>query len=532
MQYTPGFVAQEVAQVAIRPRRLAYLIEAGNEQQMRRAVSYATTEWGGISHPIVPVRRSGAIDGLSRQVCSVLDVESFVDYLALTQEVRYGIGKELSGTVVDSSQLRSGQEPGIHSMVAVAPGSLEEQGVLTSPEDGSLLAAVALGSIPEDQKEMWTQSGAVFQPQHSHAGLLAAQLYDLGSSIGLTAEQLPTFQAEGIFGGTFFVFAFRRLSVTRAVFFWNMRALCNRFGWQPDRFIILPPQAFQGEVIEQLKAFLERKQQTSPNFVLFAEDSETARTLGRSAGFSEPADKRFKWHFAGQEGGTFDPMTFLPNLHPADFVMGRRREGKTRDVPISVTRPRSTLYAHSPTEVNSSINGYLRLDVRGVSVWTWPRSDAVAKLIHRDAVAVDEGFSLLTSPNVAYRFEFEVPEPQEVCSAFLKERAWTWAYSDKGKYADALIDAHGLSTLSVLSKRHTLDVVGALASTSRVKAEQLLERTVGTSATPEELARVVSQIMPLGERRWLTLTGLCSELQAKKPRVLTTLADLLQLSLV
>lgn len=526
--------AQEVAQVAIRPRRLGYLIQAGNESHMRRAVSYATTEWGGISHPILPVRKGGVIDGLWQQVSSILEVEIVIDYGNLTPEVRDKIAQDLSVTVLDPKHFGRGIEPGIHTMVAIAPNSLDRMGLLTaSPTDG-LLATVALGTIPDDQQEIWAQSGGIFQPGHSMGGLLAAQLAERGSSLGLTVEQVPTFQAEGIFSGVFAIFAYRRVSVSKGVFFWNMRALGNRFGWEPDRLVIVPPQALQDkEVIERLKIFLERKQRTSPNFILLGDTPEDARALGIAAGFVEAKDRKLTWHFAGQKGAeSLDPMSFLPNAHPAQFVMGKRREGRTRDVPLGVSRPKSPLYVRSPVKFNTSINGYLRMDVRGVKAWSWPRSDEVAKLIHRDATAVDEGFSLVTSPNSVYRFEFDVPDPHDVCSAFLRERSWDWTYSDKGKYAAALIEAHGLPRLEVLAQQKTLDVVGALASTSRLKAEQLLERAVRKSVTSEDLEQVVSQILPYGVRRWLTAGDLAGELKRKKVDVLQTLSQLLDLGLV
>lgn len=529
-----GVITQEAAQVSLRPRRMAYLIEIGNDQHFRRAVSYATTEWGGVSHPIVPVRKGGRIDGLWSQVCEVLDVEVLIDFAGLATDIREKVSATLGLQVTDPSLFDRGMEPGIHTMVATPPGSLDRRGVLTASPDAGLLTAVALGIIPEDQDEIWAQSGAVYQRQHSLVGLLSAQLYDQASSIGLTAEQLPTFHAEGVFSGAFFIFSARRTSVSRALYFWNMRTLCNRFGREHDRFIILPPEAFQdAEVIDRLKVFLGRKRQTSPNFVILSEDRETALTLGVSAGFVESKDTKLRWHFAGKQGSSsFDPMSFLPNLHPAAFVMGKRREGRTRTVVLPVTRPKTTLHVESPAELNMSIHGYLRLDVRGVSAWSWPRSDEVAKLIHRNAVAVDEGFSLLTSPNSVYQFDLSVPEPQEVCSAFLRDRGWSWTLSDKGKYAASLVEAHGLGSLSIVSSSQTLDVVAALASTSRIKAEQLLERTVASKASAGELGEIVSQILPYGVRRWLTVSELSGELQRKKSQVLPTLTELLELGLV
>lgn len=534
MNFDAGIITQEIAQVSLRPRRIAYLIEVGNDQQLRRSISYATTEWGGIAHPIVPVRKGGRIDGLWIQVCEVLDVEVLIDFAGLAADTRDKVSGSLRLPITDATHFGSGMEPGIHTMVAVAPGSLDRRGILTASPDADLLAAVALGIIPDDQAEIWAQSSAVYQRQHSFVGLLSAQLYDQGSSIGLTTEQLPTFQAEGVFSGAFFIFSWRRTTVSRALYFWNMRTLCNRLGREPDRFVILPPGAFEDvEVIDRLKVYLGRKQQTSPTFVILSEDKETARALGLSARFVESKDKKLRWHFAGKKRSSgFDPMSFLPNLHPAAFVMGRRRDGRTRTVVLPVTRPITTLHVESPTDLNLSIHGYLRLDVRGVAAWSWPRSDEVAKLIHSNAIAVDEGISLLTSPNSVYQFNFNSLEPQDVCTAFLRERGWSWTLSDKGKYAAALVDAHDLSALSILSGSETLEVIAALSSTSRVKAEQLLERTVARKASAAELAEVVSQILPYGIRRWLTANELGGELQRKKGQVLPTLTNLLELGLV
>jgi ribosomal protein S27AE len=501
---------------------------------MRAAISYATTEWGGISQPIVPVRKGGAIDGLWRQVCSTLEVEVLIDYGGLARDLKSRIEDTLSATIIDPTHFDPGPEPGIHTMVAIDPGSLDRFGLLTAGADASLLEAAAIGTIPPSQEDIWAQSGSVLVRDFSENALLGAQLSNQGCSIGLTWEQLPTFQAEGWFQGAFIIFSYNRFSVRRALFFWNMRALCNRFGSDPDRVVLLPSRAFRdAETMERLKYFLMHKKRTTPNFILVSENAKAARAIGISGGFKEAPDKKLNWPLFGEvEQDSFDPLTFLPNIHPAEFLLGRRRQGKTRDVALSVARPKSTLYVESPTTFNTSIGGNIRVDVRGVSAWAWPRSNQVAKLISPNAIAVDEGISLLASPSSTYRFDLAVPDPADVCTAFLEGRGWSWSYSDKGKYASALIATHGLERLMPLSRKSSLDVVAALASTSRPKAEQLLERAVGDAVDPKELDRIVSRILPYGVRRWLTANELAGDLQIRKHSLLPVLSDLLELGLV
>jgi hypothetical protein len=107
---------------------------------MPRAISYATTEWGGISQPIVPVRKDGSVVGLWPQVCSILEVELLIDYAGLPSDTRDKVAGDLSAPVTDPKHFHQRMEPGIQSIVAVAPSSLDRRGILTaSPEDGLLL---------------------------------------------------------------------------------------------------------------------------------------------------------------------------------------------------------------------------------------------------------------------------------------------------------------------------------------------------------------------------------------------------------
>jgi hypothetical protein len=46
-------IEQSVASVGARLRRLGYVVRDGNNEQVVRAVTYATTEWRGIGHPIL-----------------------------------------------------------------------------------------------------------------------------------------------------------------------------------------------------------------------------------------------------------------------------------------------------------------------------------------------------------------------------------------------------------------------------------------------------------------------------------------------
>src|SRR5680860_1166939 len=79
MHGEPAYLGQGVIRAAVGPARAASLDRAGSGDGFRRAVQEASTRWGGMTEPIIPVRKGGRVDGLWRQIVELADVDGLVN---------------------------------------------------------------------------------------------------------------------------------------------------------------------------------------------------------------------------------------------------------------------------------------------------------------------------------------------------------------------------------------------------------------------------------------------------------------------
>lgn len=91
----PEFVRSGVVSVAVRPQRIAYAVDAADQGQAREAVTHASTEWGGIYHPIVAINGDSSISEGDRTVCELVRPDVLIDF-GRNQSAAEGLARELS----------------------------------------------------------------------------------------------------------------------------------------------------------------------------------------------------------------------------------------------------------------------------------------------------------------------------------------------------------------------------------------------------------------------------------------------------
>lgn len=526
------FLGQALAKLNVRPRRLAYLVRAGNREDFVKAVRYATTEWGGQGHPIVPVSADGRIAPLWFQVCELLEPEVFIDYAGIGERLRGRLQERLSASTVDESSFHY-QEPGIHCMVSIAPQSLRGLTVRTCLPVPSLLQQVALGVIPDDQIDLWRETGAAYVPAEQAIDLIDAQV-DGASPIGLTVRQFPAYQASNSFGDHVIVFCEERIGLRGATYFWNMRA-CTVPSMGLTAVLFMSPEMLRTpQARARLQELCLRKTMSRPDLFLVGSKPDMLRRLASRAGFVELKSKKISRAIYGPKRRDLaeEPLSYMVNVHPGSLLFGKRLGGRRANVSLAVTQPSMTVQCPSPVQFNHRVSGYLRVDIQEVPQLDWPKRASVARLIHDHAEFTSHGLSLVSSPSGVYRFDLRVPSAPEVCNAALQEKGWAWSLSDKGRYAQALVpEPNGMARVAPLASRFALDVVKTLASLSGRKAQQLLAR-VGKALSAPERELLLSRVAAIAGSRWLTANEIASELSTRKARVLSLLAELTSHELV
>jgi hypothetical protein len=225
------------------------------------------------------------------------------------------------------------------------------------------------------------------------------------------------------------------------------------------------------------------------------------------------------------------PLLFMVNKRPEAWLFGNRLYGVVTRVPVAVTRPTTLLRIESPVSWRTGFGGYSMLAIDGIESIHWPKDPAVASLIHANAEFRPEGLSLRTRISPAYEFKLEVPDAPQVASAILASRGWNWQISDKGKYAQALLEVAG-DLVSVLASQRALMVGAALASLSRPKAEQRLRRLNLANVDAEVVVRAVADTIVANWLRSRPVGEIAGDLGLPKRSVLPILESLVSAGLV
>ncbi len=118
------FVGTDVAQATLRPRKLGYLVRAGNATHVRKAIAYACTEWAGVGQVIIPVDRRDHVGAAWWQILEQLRPEVLIDYAVVGRGLEEQIEHRVGSRLHPHSILAPGNEPGVHATVAVPPGTL------------------------------------------------------------------------------------------------------------------------------------------------------------------------------------------------------------------------------------------------------------------------------------------------------------------------------------------------------------------------------------------------------------------------
>jgi DNA-directed RNA polymerase subunit RPC12/RpoP len=523
----PEFLGTAVAEVNLRPRRIAYLIESGSGEQLGKAIAYASTEWGGVTQLIVPVNKRGTISRYWRDVCDVISPECFIDYAGLPDSLATELRNAYNASIHPESLL-SHSEPGIHALASLPPGSLQLEAFVSREE--SLLVSGILGVVPKEHMSLWEEVGVSFVHAESAMDLLNAQINGL-SPIEVTRRNIEIFEVQSGTPGGIIVLPIGRVTPQQVLHFWNLRALSYpSFG---TYLLCLPRSALQEEeVAERLRDLCVERSRMVPDLVLYGHQPVLLQQLGERMGFQLPLDKKVSWTFAAEEKRDLAkrPLTCRVNIPPEVFLGGVRFFGQRIKVPVSILAGNVTLHAESPVRFHPRIRGFLRWEVRGVPHLRWPPSPSVARLIHQNASFSQFGVGVITGPNTEYGFPLSIPEPESVCSAYLKDHGMTWSPSDKGRYAHALSESIGADVVrELLGNSQRMAVISELVSISRKKAEQLLDRVHIVSGSADEIAGILEST---ASPRWRGLDELAGATNNPKQAVALIAAELVSAGLL
>ena len=186
-------IARTDVRVGLGPARGAYLVRAGDRRGFATAIETASTRWGGVTEPIIPVRASGRIDDLWVRVVESSGVDGLIN-VSVAPSAAATAQRRLDLRLIDMSDLDSDKTLG-RTLYPTALSSNDEEwkrrSVLHADEHAPLWLKVALGTFPPGHQRFRHPSPeAMISTTDSHSDLgraIEAQVdHTLGSTLGRT----------------------------------------------------------------------------------------------------------------------------------------------------------------------------------------------------------------------------------------------------------------------------------------------------------------------------------------------------------
>ena len=526
---TAEYLGPTLVTATVVPARAAYLVGHSSSSGFLRAVQEASTRWGGVTEPILPVDNDGLLAPWWIQAAKLCDVQAVVN-VDVSPESASKIGAKLGLPVVDIAHIDEREPTNMtghptHFASVVHPDSGQ---LFVAPSGEDLLwAAAAAGALTPQHYDALTNSGTSHVIQIPYPDQLARAQLRGHTLISQTASQFAVSQGGSNFIGErpAVIVLTDGKSLTDCIHFWNLRALMP-LGLLEWPMVILPAHDLPNwlNIDQAIQAMLGRSGAFSPDVLLLSSSvdesdmHDTAALLGLNlsqegvkVGLSFPARTRmppYSYRIAGDIRHLFNE---------------ERHYGVGVDADMHLFRGQlSPVTFRNPVSFSSDIaHGLLRLSSGPLS--RLPRRGSTAQLVRDDARWVRDGVEINIYLRKEYRLMFQIPTLEDATYAALGEIVGSHELSDKGKLGQALrrnID------LNILLQAGVYEAMIAL-TTPRSK-ELLRElRKAGGEGVPEgHLIEIAASWGGRSERRYRTAKQVTSDIGIPAQQALESLCSI------
>lgn len=430
------YVGQQAIHLDVRPKRAAFLFRTNSKSQFRDAVERASSRWGGIQEPIVPVSAGGRIQPAWNQIIEALEPDIAFELAALDHNARAAVAKQLQLPVLPV-KMESRPSSGAHPLVI----RHRDRAIYASTSKGP--AAVAgPGLLPTwDSIDLWEQGGIRIRPSDDQIESAANQI--LGSTVieasGARCGELYTANIGGGFG---VLWVAQPSSIKDALWFWNLRALMPR-SFAPARAALITPQAAADPRIrDAVKQFRGTRKWTTPDVLLMSLTVKRAElaAIASQLGFDILDDAGSLTYHLGRERESTEPLTARLNVDPRPFLLGEREAGvRTTSVAV-IEEPKTVVRLASPVRFASEdVGGRVRVRLSG-PILRVPHREPVARLFLSNAAWKQGGLEVDTDALLVYQFEFSIPSRDVVLREAVAAAGLHYELSQPGRLGGAVAD--------------------------------------------------------------------------------------------
>lgn len=482
------FHSQELVHVDVRPKRAAYLIHPSSQSQFRKAISHASSRWGGIQELIVPVTRGGRISPAHQQFIDANAPDVVYAIATLTRNgesrIRAATGQEPQPI---SRELRNDSGTHIHDVLSHSERAAITVGAI---DNGSLTHAAGAGLFtPFDVRDRWPAAYA--EPDDGHQQLANAQLN--GSTlIQRTGTRCGYISTTNLFSDINVLWIVDSPKMEELIWFWNLRALASA---TEGKWAIADLQTSRSPDFRwAFEVWLRTGKRgiTEPTSLICSQSVDRSLLFGlrKRLGLSRPPENTLRHHFGRSDSGVLSAGV---NWDPRQFILGETSSGSRSTINAVFESPTSKIRVEGPVE-HSSSGGRVRVRVSGPTFMNVPRRSGTAELFHRDATW--KGRDLELEMNMAPRYEIDltIPGHQEVLDAALRSRGIRYAVSSPGQLASAVLNLLGTSAAPLFTDMTTIEIALSLTTPRSKQIARAIGLEIGKSDI-HGIERIVSRLL-------------------------------------
>lgn len=519
----PEYLGQAPLSAAAVPARGAYLFRAGSRAGFRRSVQEASTRWGGITEPIVPVSATGRLAPLWSQVVQTANVDGLVN-VDLDLGIAQAVSRRLDLPLVELQHIdRAGPLMWTAHPSQVSSWAGADSTPVVAEETGALWQAVAAGDVSVDHEAdavasslpFWRVGGdQLARAQVFGKTLLARTLVEFGEHYG-SGGPAP-FSA---------VLWFTKPNSLRdCLFFWNVRALApTSFPHIP--MLLLPTEEVQHWLNfgEQVRQLLRRPAEFSPDVSVLSLSRSDAQLHDEAAALGlerskVPASAGHRWPAELRT----EPFTYKLGVDPLRNLVYGRRYGLVTTTDVQLVRTKTTARFKSP--VQPEARGYTLLRMSSPAFASYPRRQVVASSLIRNATWRDDALQIATNLMSDYWVELELPALPAVAELLLTTSAATHRLSDKGRIGLPVAEAP--TGFSALLQPYVYEVIAGLTTPRSSSLLRELQRLRDGGESDEAIADVAARWGGRVERRYRAASEIASVKALRAADVLEQLCSL------
>jgi hypothetical protein len=485
-------------QLGISPRRIGLVVRRDSIDEIRRAMTAASSIWGGQGCPLLPVNEDGEIDAGWIQIAQQIGVTATADFTrqSYSEESAWKSSSELPWQHTVAAPLDNGEYWAPHPSY-LYPDDKVAQLVLIQPSDDSLLCLANAGKMIEVDREAWAQRGARITYASNHAGVVigATQTATPSTTLATTRIYDAAYQASTFAMSLGMIWiAEDENSITDYLWYWNLRALRPIMSSTPPLDIVITRElARRTDVAEAILRNLTATSLCTPSCAIISASipRDELVTVRDQLGLAEHDGRKISEGMLGRRpDAESPPLTAAITIDPRQSWLGNRLTGASSSVPIQLQRPTTTVTLKSPVPTDPLyVHGAVVLRIQSPVV-TGPRTNRVAKLYMSQAEGWEnESIYFHTELQPQYSFNLSVPDPGAVLEAACLDSGHSYTISDKGRQLRGIIDSTG-GNYRIFLRQSIIAVIRALTAPTRQDMQRMLAQMQVGGLTDDELARL------------------------------------------